>query len=85
MNKMLDRTSQVKAVVGWTRVGVTAQERADWNRGPGCFLVAGSDAFRGPRLRSRTQEEGRRGEMSDKCQVYKPERRAPAKAQCSEG
>lgn len=38
-----------------------------------------------PRLRSCTQEEGQRGEMSDKCQVYKLERQALTKAQCLEG
>lgn len=65
MNKMLDRISQVKAVVGWTRVGVTAQESADWNRGPGCFLVAGSDAFRGPDCGAVHRRRGEEG----KCQT----------------
>lgn len=29
-------------------VGVTEQDSAGWSRGSGCFLVAGSDAWRGP-------------------------------------
>lgn len=47
---MLYRISQVHAalVAGWERVGATGRGGADWSRGSGCFLVAGSDAWRGP-------------------------------------
>lgn len=84
---MQDRISQVHAVLvaGWKWVGATVWGSADWSRGSGCFFSGRQRCVQRPWLRSRKQEEGHWGEMSDKCQIYKLERQALTKAQCLEG